>query len=161
MAEENIIIIDDDTDDDYDYWMDPVVAERMEIEREERERREMEDDGSDIEIEPLEKDSDYDSDNSDDILDELLQKKQRNLSIPEIITINEATKICISYYYMENGSKYCTECFLGVPYQFEETSSVREHRTIACINMDNMSCKGCKKCLNQILRCNMCPICTN
>jgi len=39
VAEENVIIIDDDTDDDYDYWMDPVVAERMEIEREERDGR--------------------------------------------------------------------------------------------------------------------------
>jgi len=46
MAEENVIIIDDDTDDDYDYWMD-------------------------IGIEPLE-DSDYDSNNSDNIVDELL-----------------------------------------------------------------------------------------
>jgi len=30
MAEENVIIIDDDTDNDYDYWMDPVVVERRE-----------------------------------------------------------------------------------------------------------------------------------
>jgi len=35
MAEEEVIIINDDTDDDYDYWMDPVVAE-MERERKER-----------------------------------------------------------------------------------------------------------------------------
>ncbi|EFN67611.1 hypothetical protein EAG_10832 [Camponotus floridanus] len=162
MAE--VIIIDDD-----DYDMDPIVAERMKIEREEREMdisdHELSDeDWSDNEIliEPL-TDSDYNSDDSDDsMMTNYGKKKQRHLELPEILTLNETLKICcISWYYEENeeNSKYCPKCFIQRAFLFVEAKSVREHRTTAYCNIEDISCRECRKSLHQVMPCDMCPVC--
>lgn len=126
MAEEDIIIIGDDDEDVI--VIDDNIDDVMIIEDDNiMEIDEADEDGSDIEVEPLE-DSDYYSDNSDDS-DELLQKKQRNLSLSKILTLNETSKMCcISYYYVEDGSKYCVDCFLRLSFLFLEARS--EHGNI-------------------------------
>jgi len=72
MAEEDVIIIDDDTGDD-DYWMDPV-AERIEMQRERREKwRKLY-----AKEESSDKEPDFDFRTSDD--EELLQYEREQLS---------------------------------------------------------------------------------
>jgi len=73
MAEEEIIIIDDDMDDD-DYWMDPAVAERIEMEREKRKKWKK----LYAKEESSDKEPDFDFRTSDD--EELLQYEREQIS---------------------------------------------------------------------------------
>jgi len=181
MAEEDVININDDSDYREEDVMNIDNEEVIVIENDNRIENEeiivIDDDNlmeiadedvmniSDGEEESEEEvpslgDSDYVSDNDD----ELRQKKRRHLNLPEILTLDVTIKMCcITFYYydMEEGKKYCADCFLRLAFSFWQAESIRKHKTDYSVLLIDNNCVECGKSLYQILPCNMCPICTH
>lgn len=143
MADEEVIVIDDDED---------IILEDGNLMAFEN----LLDDSSD-EDRVLSEDSDYNSDCSIDIITDI---KQRTLNRVEINSLGAVKMCCIYFYYKSDvNEKFCTDCFMRISDLFSNIRVVREHESAIFDLILGSFCAECRKPLYQIMPCNMCPIC--
>lgn len=126
---------------------------------------EMEIDNIDIDIEDedeehaLSDDSNYVSDQSDDLTD----YAEKIVTRSELLALNNNKKHCsIQFYYSTGGAlTVCAECMvrladtdIGIIY------AVRKHEIDTLNALNYRFCSNCRQSVCVIMPCNMCPICT-